>query len=186
MIRGFSTVSVFAFAVACAACSGTSPATPSENPKNGTPPAISSDAELFTFVTATQPFQSYTPFPNLSASSTGTLTASAAHQPVIRVSLNSVAAGALQNGRLPAGASFPDGSIIFKEVIGTGGVVTVYATMYKERQNPLAGNGWLWAELRPNGEAEYSLRNRGAACTSCHALDRGPQNDFVRIFERQR
>lgn len=185
MSRTRAAVPVFALTIVCMACSGTSPTSPSDD-ENNTTSAISSDADLYRFVTASQPFQTYTPFPNLVASPTGTLTASSAHQPVIRVSLNAVAVGSLRDGKLAAGASFPDGSTIFKEVLGAGGLVSVYAVMYKDRQNPLAGNGWLWAELRPNGEPEYSVKNRGNACTSCHALDRGPQNDFVRIFERQR
>ena len=179
-------VCVLAFSITCVACARDSPTAPSETSGNSTSSAISSDAELFTLVTQTQSFRSYTPFPNLDTSADGTLTASSAHQPVIRVSLNDVAAGALQNGKLPQGASFPDGSVIFKEVLGTNGLVNVYAVIYKDRRNSLAGNGWLWAELRPTGSVEYSVRNRGSACTGCHALDRGPQNDFVRIFERQR
>ena len=185
MSRARTAVPLFILAVACVACSGGSLTNPSDD-GNGTSSGISSDADLHRFVTSSQPFQTYTPFPNLIASPTGTLLASSAHQPVIRVSLNAVAAGSLRDGKLPDGAAFPDGSVIFKEVLGAGGVVSVYAVMYKDRQNSLAGNGWLWGELRPNGEPEYSVKNRGNACTSCHALDRGAQNDSVRIFERQR
>lgn len=179
-------VVVLACSIACVACASDSPTAPSETRGNGTPSAISSDAELFTFVTQTQSFRSYTPFPNLEISAAGTLTASSAHEPLIRVSMNDAAAGVLQNARLPSGASFPDGSVIFKEVLGTNGVVNLYAVMYKDRRSSFAGNGWLWAELRPTGGAEYSARNRGSACTGCHALDRGPQSDFVRTFESQR
>lgn len=179
-------VLVLTLSIVCVACASDSPMAPSETSGNGTRFAMSSDADLFTFVTQTQPFRSYTPFPNLDTSAAGTLTASSAHQPLVRVSVNAVAAGALQNGRLPPGASFSDGSVIFKEVLGTNGLVDLYAVMYKDRGNSLSGNGWLWAELRPTGAADYSVRNRGAACIGCHALGRGPQNDFVRIFERQR
>ena len=147
---------------------------------------IGSDAALFGLVTQTQPFAAYTRFPNLAAAADGVLTASSAHQPFIRVSLNATAAAALQNGRLPAGASFPDGSIVFKEVLTFDRVPTVYAVMYKDRANALAGNGWLWAEYRPNGSVGFSITNRGDACTSCHALEQGSQNDLVRSFERQR
>jgi Cytochrome P460 len=175
---------VLVFSIGCGGCGNSSPTTPSSG--GSTPSAISSDAEFLALVTQTQSFRSYAPFPNLDTSAAGTLAASSVHQPIIRVSMNSVAAGALQDGRLPAGSSFPDGSVLFKEVLGTNGLVNLYTVMYKDRQNALAANGWLWAELRPNGGAEYSVRNRGGACTSCHALDRGPQNDFVRSFERQR
>ena len=158
------------------------PAPPAPTPS----PRITSDSALFAFVTQSQPFAAYAPFPALNAAPDGTLVASSAHQPLIRVSLNATAAGALQNGRLPAGTAFPDGSVIFKEVLTSGRQVNLFAVMYKDRTNTNAGNGWVWAELRPNGGIEYSMANRGSACTGCHSLDRGPQNDFVRIFERQR
>jgi hypothetical protein len=128
-----------AFSIACVACARDSSTAPSNTSGNATPSAMSSDAELFTFVTQTQPFRSYTRFPNLNTSADGTLPASSAHQPVIRVSMNNVAAGALQNGKLPQGASFPDGAVIFKEVLGANGLVNLYAVMYKDRRNALAG-----------------------------------------------
>ena len=55
----------------------------------------------------------------------------------------------------------------------------------KDRGNPLAGDGWLWAEYGPTGSVTFSVSNRGSACTSCHRREQGPQNDFVRTFERQ-
>ena len=122
---------VFGFSIACVACASDSPTAPSETSGNGTASAISSDAELLTFVTQTQPFGSYMPFPNLDTSAAGTLTASSAHQPLIRVTVNDVAARALLNGRLPSGASFPDGSVVFKEVLATNGLVNLYAVMYR-------------------------------------------------------
>src|SRR5262249_58896372 len=155
-------------------------------PAPPTPTGIGSDSALFTLVTETQPFSTYTLFPNLDADADGILAASSAHQPLIRVSLNATAASVLRNGRLPAGTTFPDGSVIFKEVLTSGRTPSVYAVMYRDRTNANAGNGWLWAELRPNGGVEYSIANRGGACTGCHLLGRGSQNDSVRIFERQR
>ena len=146
---------------------------------------VASDSALFALVTSRQPFSGYTRFPNLDAGPDGILAASSAHQPRIRVSMNATAAGALQNGRLPSGASFPDGSIVFKEVL-TGVSPNLYAIMYKDRANPRAGNGWLWAEIRPDGGVIFSITNKGNGCTSCHSLEQGPQHDFVRIFERQR
>lgn len=108
-----------------------------------------------------------------------------AHQPVVRVSLNAAGYAVLQDGRLPAGSRFPSGSVIFKEVLSTTGAVDLYTIMYKDPQNPLSSNGWLWAEYRPDGAVMYSVSNRGGACTSCHSLAQGPRNDFVRTFERQ-
>ena len=101
------------------------PAPPAPAPS----PRITNDAALFAFVTHSQPFATYAPFPALDAAPDGTLVASSAHQPLIRVSLNATAAGALQNGRLPAGTAFPDGSVIFKEVLTSGRQVNVFAVM---------------------------------------------------------
>lgn len=161
-------------------------AAPDPAPMPPSSPAIVSDTALFTYITHTEPFSSYALFPNLNTGADGVLTASSAHQPLIRVRVNAAASGVLQNGRLPAGASFPDGAVIVKEVLSSGRAAVVYAVMYKERANPVAGGGWLWAELRPDGSAEYSIANRGSACTGCHALADGSRNDLVRIFERQR
>lgn len=148
--------------------------------------AISSDAGLFALVTQTQPFGTYTAFPNLDANTAGMLNGTGPHVPTVRVRINAQAAGALQNGRLPSSARFPDGSVIFKEIITSGGDANLYAVMFKDRDNPLAGNGWLWAEYRPNGSTAFSVTSRGNACTGCHSLSDGPRNDSVRIFERQR
>lgn len=168
----------------CASACGSKPSAMAPTVMSGSV-GIDSDSALFRLVTSTQPFAAYTRFPNLDAGADGILTATSAHQPLIRVSMNATAAGALQNGKLPAGATFPDGSIIFKEVL-TGGSANLYAIMYKDRANPRAGNGWLWAEHRPDGGVVFSMTNQGIGCTSCHSLEQGPRNDFVRIFERQR
>jgi Cytochrome P460 len=164
-------------------------ATPAPTPQPPSPspnPSITSDAALLALVTGTQPFSAYALFPDLNAGSDGILTASSAHQPLIRVRLNAVAASVLQDGRLPEDAVFPDGSILFKEVLSSNRQPDIYAIMYKDRNNRNAGNGWLWAEYRPTGAVGYSITNNGSACTSCHSLGRGRGNDFVRIFERQR
>ena len=148
---------------------------------------ISDDAALFRLVSQTDPFSRYTAFPNAEEFTTGQLNGSEAHRPVIRVSLNATAAGALQGGRLPANGRFPDGSIVFKEIKpSASAATTLYIVMVKDSANALAGNGWLWAEYTPTGSTVFSVNSRGSACTSCHLRERGPQNDLVRTFERQR
>lgn len=146
---------------------------------------ISSDAQLFTLVTQIQPFALYALFPRADSVTSGTLNGSNAHQPMVRVSMNAKAFSALQNDTLPAGTAFPDSSIILKQII-SGGQTILYALIYKDRSNPLAGNGWLWAEYQLDGVVMYSITNRGSSCTGCHAREQGPQHDFVRTFERQR
>lgn len=145
---------------------------------------ISTDAALYAHVTQTDPFAGYTLFPLADSVTSGTLNGSTAHQTLVRVSLNSVAAAALSGGRFSA--PFPDGSVVFKEIRNAAGQTQLYAVMYKDAANPLAGNGWLWAEYYPDGRAFISVTTRGVNCTSCHAREQGPQHDFVRTFERQR
>ncbi|MBI4534720.1 MAG: cytochrome P460 family protein [Ignavibacteriae bacterium] len=153
------------------------------------PPAeggfVSTDAQFFRIISQDQPFTSYVLFPNVDSVTTGTLNGSIAHQPLVRVSMNTVAFNVLQSGRLPAGTSFPDGSIIFKQILN-GNQVVLYAVILKDRNNPLSGNGWLWAEYQPDGSTAISVTTRGSGCVSCHSREQGPQNDYVRTFERQR
>jgi hypothetical protein len=147
--------------------------------------AIATDADLFALVTSVEPFHAYDLFPNADEITSGRLNGSGAHQPLVRTSLNRTAVGALKDGTLPAGAKFPNGSIVFKEVRTTGGVTMSYAVMYRNAASDLAGEGWLWAEFAPDGRVYTSIRDRGNGCVSCHALERGRQNDLVRTFERQ-
>lgn len=152
-------------------------------PSDSNSAAVNSDAALFALVTQGQPFSSYSRFPDVDVVRSG----SSAHQPFVRVSLNATAASALQNGQLPAGARFPDGSVIFKEVLpAVTGIPTVYTVMYRDANNSLAGEGWVWAEYSQGGSVVYSVTNRGGACIGCHSLDQGRQHDLVRTFERQR
>jgi hypothetical protein len=179
--------------VLLSACGGgagapTSPVTTTPSP-SATPssaPAPSDDASLFRLVTQTEPFASYMRFPNAEEFTTGRLVGSEAHRPIVRVTLNARAMSALVGGQLPTGGRFPDGSIVFKEIRASQSAApSVYALMYRDQANPLAGGGWLWAEFSPSGSVVYSIGNRGAGCVGCHSLGRGPQNDLVRTFERQ-
>ena len=150
-------------------------------------PAVTDDASLFRLFTQADPVSGYAPFPNAEEFATGRLNGSEAHRPLVRVRLNAGAAGALVAGRLPAGGRFPDGALLVKEVRpDAGAAVDVYAVMYRDAAGPLAGEGWVWAEFRPDGSVFYPVAGRGRSCTGCHERAEGPQNDRVRTFERQR
>jgi hypothetical protein len=147
-------------------------------------PLISTDNELFQLITSYDPLTSYILFPHADSVTSGTLNGSTAHQPLVRVSLNSEAFRTLESGYLPSGASFPNGSTVLKQII-TNNQTVLYAIMHKDSANPSAAHGWLWAEYRPDGSTAHSLTNRGIGCIDCHARDQGPVHDFVRTFERQ-
>jgi hypothetical protein len=190
------TLLVSALAALSAACgSGSSPQAPAPAPSATPPPAttmapaptITDDASLFRLFTRTDPVAAYAPFPNAEEFASGRLNGSEAHRPIVRVRLNARAAGALVNGRLPATGRFPDGSLLVKEVRpDASAAVDVYAVMYRDAASPLAGEGWIWAEFRPDGSVFYPVAGRGRSCTGCHERAEGPQNDRVRTFERQR
>ncbi len=153
---------------------------------SSTTSAIRDDASFFRQLTQTDPLSRYTVLPNAEEFTTGRLDGSEAHRPIIRVSLNATAMSALQNGRLPSGAKFADGSIVLKEIRSSATAATsLYAVMMKDSGNSLAGEAWLWAEYGPTGSVTFSVSNRGSACTSCHRRQQGTQNDLVRSFERQ-
>ena len=150
-----------------------------------TEPKISTDAELIDRITRAEPYGTYPLFPGVDSVVAGGLPGSDAHRPMVRVSMNQRAYGALDAGRLPEGSAFPDGSVVVKE-IRDGAVTTLLAVMFRDRDNPMSGQGWLWAEYTPEGSVLVSLQNRGAGCTPCHARELGSRNDLVRTFERQR
>jgi hypothetical protein len=104
-----------------------------------------------------------------------------AHDNFMRIRFNKKAADVLnQDGHLPKGVSFPDSSIIIKEIYSEKtGAVEILAAMVKLKGAPNSNKDWLWAEYSPTGEVEYSVSKNGKACVSCHKST----YDNVRIFE---
>lgn len=98
----------------------------------------------------------------------------------LRTRYNAQAATQLDaNGKVRAGASFPDSSLIVKELI-IGGTLSRFAVMMKLRgsRNASAG-GWLWAYYAPDGSPQIAITGRGAACAGCHStgIDYSRMND---------
>lgn len=106
-----------------------------------------------------------------------------AHNPFFRVKFNQTALAALtDSGRLPAGAVFPEGSIVVKELYNSvSGDLQLLAVMEKASGNSAAGNNWLWAEFEPGGKAVFSTSKKGNGCISCH--NGAGNRDYVRLFE---
>ena len=104
------------------------------------------------------------------------------HNKPFRVRYNTIAQAAMtDNGKLPAGGSFPDGSLIVKEIFdGGGNKLELLAIMEKATTNSAAGAGWLWAEYDPESKVVISVDDKGKACTSCHAIN---DRDYNRLFE---
>ena len=95
---------------------------------------------------------------------------------------NSIAAAALDStGELPVGGTFPNGSILVKEVY-VGTTLSLYAVMKKDPGSSNSGQGWLWAEYEPDGAVNISVLDKGNdGCVSCHTAI--PNRDLVRTFD---
>lgn len=87
----------------------------------------------------------------------------------LRTRYNARAAALLDaNGKVRAGASFPDSALIVKELI-IGATLSRYAVMFKLRGSSNAdAGGWLWAYFAPDGSTQIGIAGRGASCTGCH------------------
>lgn len=98
-----------------------------------------------------------------------------------KLRFNQIAWAALdEQEKLPKGKTFPEGSVIVKEVFSNN-AVSVYAIMKKTSSDYNAKEGWLWAEILPDGKPAYQLSLKGAVCVNCHRDT--PNRDLVRTFD---
>ncbi len=147
-------------------------------PKNTIQQSLKDDA-LYKWVSSEKDYMYYTNNPAIIPTSEET---ERAHDNFMRTRFNKTAASVLDSsGRLPKGASFPDSSIIVKEIYSDKSQASpdILAVMVKLRGAENSAKDWLWAEFSPTGEVEYSLSKNGKVCVSCHK----PGNDYVRLFD---
>lgn len=86
-----------------------------------------------------------------------------------KLRFNAIAAAVLDStGELPTGSTFPDGSVIIKEVY-SGNNIDLLAVMKKSSTDPDAGDGWLWSEYEPDGKVIISTSKKGNSCIGCHS-----------------
>jgi hypothetical protein len=81
------------------------------------------------------------------------------------------------NGNLPKGVSYPNGSLVVKEIVDGSNKVNLYAIMKKDSTSPYAVKGWLWSEYGTSGGVDYSISNKGSSCVSCHSQT--PNRDYT-------
>ncbi|MFM7022109.1 MAG: cytochrome P460 family protein [Flavobacteriales bacterium] len=105
------------------------------------------------------------------------------HNAYFRVRFNAIAAAALtDNGKLPAGKSFPEGSVIVKDLYNTqNGERVLFSVLKKESKNEYSSaKGWIWLEYDQTGKEIYKITNKGDGCESCHSTN---HRDNVRLFD---
>ena len=91
--------------------------------------------------------------------------------PLLRTRYNAVAAASLDStGKVAAGASFAEGSLVVKELYADATTLERYAILYKQAANENAdANGWVWGYINADGTVSTSAVDKGAICTGCHS-----------------
>ncbi len=96
---------------------------------------------------------------------------SAHPQPLLRTRYNAIAAGRLDSdGKVLADATFPEGSLIVKELYENATTLGRYAILYKNSGSGDADTrGWVWGYINADGSIVDSASRRGRTCISCHS-----------------
>ncbi len=104
------------------------------------------------------------------------------HSLYFRVRFNKIAFDALgEDGKLSPGETFPNGSLIIKELYNDaqGNDPTYFAYMAKDPNNEFSSLGWVWSEIHQNGNRFIGADRKGDVCTGCHSEN---HIDYTRIF----
>lgn len=115
--------------------------------------------------------------------STDTLSGMGAHVPFLMVRFNPTAQGVLnQDNKIEPGQSFPEGSIIVKEMFSAkGGNLLRQYVMMKKPNDPNAALNWIWSTYSANNTVEFSVNRKGVGCFECHSIP--PHRDGVKLFD---
>jgi hypothetical protein len=87
----------------------------------------------------------------------------------LRTRYNAIAATQLDgDGKVMANASFPEESLIVKE-LSNESTVERYAILYKKSDSEHADSrGWVWGYINSDGTVATTAEDKGAICTGCH------------------
>ncbi len=100
-------------------------------------------------------------------------TGSAHPQSLLRTRYNSIAAAQLDDaGKIKNGVSFPEGSLIVKELYENASSLIRYAILYKKSDSPDAdAKGWVWGYINTDGRIVEAASKKGSICIGCHSQD---------------
>lgn len=92
-------------------------------------------------------------------------------QPFLRTGYNTIAASKLDsNTKVMAGAIFPEGSLIVKELYSSSSALERYAILYKNSgSNDADSKGWVWGYIDSGGNVAEPASKKGSACIGCHS-----------------
>jgi hypothetical protein len=125
------------------------------------------DLELYNLAKETTGFVYFNKIDTLLNKSAG----SGHPQPYLRTKYNSKAASVLNSeGKIIAKSSFPEGSLIVKELYDNSKKLVRYAILYKDSSNANADTkGWVWGYVNSDGGIAESATKKGSSCISCHS-----------------
>jgi hypothetical protein len=68
------------------------------------------------------------------------------------------------------GSTFPEGSLIVKELNDNSTTLGRYAILYKKSGSADAdAKGWVWGYINADGGVAETASKKGSSCTSCHS-----------------
>ena len=96
---------------------------------------------------------------------------SAHPQSFLRTRYNSIASAKLDSeGKIQLEATFPEGSLIVKELFENSTKIARYAILYKNSGSEDADSeGWVWGYINSDGKVAEPASKKGASCISCHS-----------------
>jgi hypothetical protein len=91
-------------------------------------------------------------------------------EPDQRTRFNNIAATMLDaSGKVMEGISFPEESLIVKELYKSNGNLSSYAMMLKRPSAPEAdADGWVWGYFDEKGSVRAPASEKGSQCRGCH------------------
>jgi hypothetical protein len=128
---------------------------------------IGTDESLYKMALSTSGFTWYNNSNALLNKSSG----SAHVYPLLKTRYNAVAAAKLDaNGKIMAGTTFQEGSLIVKELFENPTTLRRYAILYKNSKSADADTkGWVWGYINADGTVVDAASRKGASCISCHS-----------------
>lgn len=92
-------------------------------------------------------------------------------QAFLRTKYNTIASTILDStGKIIVGTSFPEGSLIVKELYNEAKKLERYAMLYKNSGNPNADDkGWVWGYIDSDKKVVIPASDKGKSCINCHS-----------------
>lgn len=105
-------------------------------------------------------------------------------EPFLRTRYNSVASSVLDSsGKIIPGSTFPDGSLVVKELFDNSTEIGRYAILYKKASDANAdAAGWIWGYINADGTVAEPASNKGSGCRSCHSQTNNIDLNLMNIY----